>query len=146
MAGRAAALGGRTLLPEGARLFFRRRFSEAGGFAFAAVAILYGLALISYDPADPSSNHAVDGPVHNLLGPSGAVLADALLQTIGAAAALPAIVLLGWAFRFLANRGVTGLVTRTAILLPAMPVAAAALAVIPVGGGWRLRTGLGGWV
>jgi S-DNA-T family DNA segregation ATPase FtsK/SpoIIIE len=146
MAGRAASMGGRTLLPEGARLFFKRRLSEAGGFALAGSAGLFALALLSHDPADPSSNHAVDGPVRNLLGPTGATLSDALLQTIGVAAVLPAIVLLGWAFRLLANRGVTRVTLRTLIVLPAMPVAAAALAIIPVGASWRLRTGLGGWV
>jgi S-DNA-T family DNA segregation ATPase FtsK/SpoIIIE len=146
MAGRTAAMGARTLLPEGARLFFKRRFSEAGGFALAAMAALFALALVSYDAADPSWNHAVDGPVRNMLGPSGALLADALLQTIGVAAFLPAVVLLGWAFRLLANRGLTRLWARSAILPPAIVLAAASLAIVPPGAGWRLRTGLGGWL
>src|SRR5690348_3273454 len=118
MAARATTMGGRTLLPEGAHTFFKRRLSEAGGFFLIAVAMLFVLALVSYDPRDPSVNHAVDGPVGNLLGPTGAVLADALVQTIGAAAFLPALVLLGWAFRLLVHRGLTRVTMRTLLILP----------------------------
>jgi hypothetical protein len=46
MAGRAASMGGRTLLPEGARLFFKRRLSEAGGFALAGTAGLFALGFL----------------------------------------------------------------------------------------------------
>jgi S-DNA-T family DNA segregation ATPase FtsK/SpoIIIE len=139
-------MGGRTLLPEGAHTFFKRRLSEAAGFILIAVAVLFALAVVSYDPGDPSTNHAVDGPVRNLLGPSGAILADALVQTIGAAAFLPALVLLGWAFRLLVHRGVTRLLMRAALILPGAALAAASLAILPSPAAWRLRTGFGGWL
>jgi S-DNA-T family DNA segregation ATPase FtsK/SpoIIIE len=146
MAARAATMGGRTLLPDGARPFLKRRLSEAGGFLLVAIAVLYALALASYNQADPSANHAVDGPVRNLIGPFGATLADALLQTIGVAGALPALVLLAWAFRLLANRGITRLWLRAALLPPIVVVAAASAAVVPPSPSWPFRTGLGGWL
>ncbi len=59
---------------------------------------LFGLALLmslmSYTPADPSWNVASADPVHNLLGSTGAVLADAAVQSLGLAAWILALILI----------------------------------------------------
>jgi DNA segregation ATPase FtsK/SpoIIIE, S-DNA-T family len=57
-----------------------------------AMLALFGLALIaalaSYNPADPSLNHATAREPTNFLGGFGATFADLLLQSFGLGAAL----------------------------------------------------------
>src|SRR5215475_9818167 len=55
----------------------------------AAIIGAYGLgAVLTYSPEDPSLNTASDGATHNLFGGPGAVLADIVIQSLGAAAYL----------------------------------------------------------
>src|SRR5215469_8211607 len=75
-----------------------------GGLVLLA-ALFVGLALASYDRHDPSWNHAVTGPVTNLMALPGAQLADALLQAFGAAAVLVPLFLADWAARLLTRFG-----------------------------------------
>jgi S-DNA-T family DNA segregation ATPase FtsK/SpoIIIE len=50
--------------------------------------VLLALALASFHPGDPSFNTAAGGPARNLLGNSGAMIADLLLAVAGPAIAL----------------------------------------------------------
>src|SRR5665213_1942544 len=56
------------------------------GGMVAALGLVLIAAFASYRAADPSWNTAAAGPTHNLLGPTGAKLADAGLQSLGLAA------------------------------------------------------------
>ena len=72
------------------------------------------LALLSYNPNDPSLNNAASGDATNLLGGFGATAADILLQAFGIAAVgvlLPPCV---WGARALMGRGVTHAMWRAA--------------------------------
>ncbi len=65
----------------------RKLFNEIAGLVLFGLGIVFLLALISYDPADPSWN--ASGPqakTHNWIGPVGALLGDTLYQTLGYAA------------------------------------------------------------
>ncbi|HKH78742.1 MAG TPA: DNA translocase FtsK 4TM domain-containing protein, partial [Solirubrobacteraceae bacterium] len=104
------------------------------------------MTLASFDHNDPSPSHAINGPVKNIAGPVGAVVADVLLQAVGLAAALLPAVLLAWAFRLLLNRGVSQLTLRSALLLPLLVLGAIALNLIPPGVHWPISPGLGGVV
>jgi len=56
-----------------------------GIFLFAA-AVFIGISLVSYSPKDPSLNvarHVGNQPIHNLLGYSGAIIADLIFQLFG---------------------------------------------------------------
>jgi S-DNA-T family DNA segregation ATPase FtsK/SpoIIIE len=66
----------------------RRTAALLGGGAVGALALLAGLAMLSYHPTDPSLNTAAAGPVLNWIGAPGAVTADLLLSLFGPAAAL----------------------------------------------------------
>ncbi|MBX6367486.1 MAG: DNA translocase FtsK 4TM domain-containing protein [Rhodospirillales bacterium] len=133
----------RGFLPGNAHEFIRRRLSELAGLALAVMALLGAAVLSSYDPADPSLNHATDGPVRNLMGPWGAVGADIAVQMLGWAPALVPAVLLAWAFRFMLNRGLTRPARRLLVLVLAVLLTAPALAVLPTPS-WPLRVGPGG--
>ena len=70
------------------RTLMRRRLAGFAAMLVAAAAIVLGAVLLTYDPHDPSLNTATASPARNLLGPTGATVADLLLQGFGAAAAL----------------------------------------------------------
>src|ERR1700681_4300603 len=98
------------------------------GLALACAGVALLIALGSYDPHDPSLNTASSRETRNLVGPLGAILADLLLQSFGAAAALPGLTMLVWAWRLVSRRGMGSVAVRLASLLSAIPVTAAMLA------------------
>ena len=87
-----------------------KRLNELIGFLCIVLAVLMGLALISYNPADPAFN--VSGPADgehaakNWIGPAGAYSSDVLFQIFGFAAFLlpVAVGLLG--YRWIRSRPV----------------------------------------
>src|ERR1700756_4233423 len=99
-----------------ALMTLKRRLLESLGFGLLLAGFLLTVALLTYDPRDPSLITAVDAAPHNFLGHSGAVLADLLRQTLGLAAFLIPIVLLGWCFRLLLNRPLISLWLKVALL------------------------------
>lgn len=65
------------------------RLNEAGGLVCLAAALAITLSLVSYQPLDPSWNTASGAArAHNLIGHTGAWMADLLLQTFGLASYL----------------------------------------------------------
>ncbi len=86
-----------------------KRLNELIGFLCLSLAILIGLALISYSPRDAAFNVSAsptDGSqvTHNWIGPVGSYSADLLFQIFGYAAFLlpAALLVLGW--RWLRSR------------------------------------------
>jgi S-DNA-T family DNA segregation ATPase FtsK/SpoIIIE len=133
----------RLLSPELARIL-RRRATDLLGLGASLVGLTLAVALASHDPADASLNTATDAPVANLAGRTGAVLADAALQSLGLASWLLAAVPLGWAFALVARGAIGAPLVRIACLLAALPVAAAALSLLPFGPSPSLPAGAGG--
>ena len=132
-------------LPEGARDFLRKRLSELVGLALILGGIALILAIASFRPEDPSLNRSTDQPAMNLLGMSGAVTADLLLQSLGLAALVLAIVPIVWGWRLIRRHALSLWWMRLAFL-PLAPVALAiALAGLPYPQGWPLTVGLGGF-
>jgi DNA segregation ATPase FtsK/SpoIIIE, S-DNA-T family len=148
MARAAAQRSGRmtSLLPPEALAFLRRRIAELAGVGLVGFGFALLLALASYDPSDPSLNHATRGPVHNLVGLPGAYVADILLQPLGFAATLIGIVAALWGWRLAAHKGVRRCALRAMALVPLLLAATAPLAALPAPAGWPLQSGLGGFV
>jgi S-DNA-T family DNA segregation ATPase FtsK/SpoIIIE len=119
---------------------------EMIGLVLACAGLALLIALGSYDPHDPSLNTASSRETHNLVGPVGAILADLLLQSFGAAAALPGLTMLVWAWRLVSRRGMGSVAVRLASLLAAIPVSAAVLASLSPHGSvtWPTLAGPGG--
>ncbi len=128
------------------RAVLRRRAMEMFGLLVAIVAIGLGVALGSHNPADPSFNTATHGPTTNLAGPVGAVVSDLMLQGFGFGAALPCLALLAWAFRLVTHRGIGSVTVRLLGLLAGMPMAAAALSLLPLPQLLPVEAGPGGIV
>ncbi|MCZ6607052.1 MAG: DNA translocase FtsK, partial [Alphaproteobacteria bacterium] len=144
MARTVSTAGGGTVLPKGAVDFLRRRLAEGIGFGLFVCAAVLLAALFSYAPGDSSLNNAADGVTRNLFGGAGAVTADVLLQSLGAAAFVPALVLAAWGWRMVRKRGVSVLWLRLAMLSVAVVLLAMGLSALPVPRTWPLLAGPGG--
>ena len=124
---------------------FHRRLLEAAGSVMVLASFLIAVALLTYNPADPSLDTAADGSVANFLGRDGALIADLLIQALGLAAFLIPVILLGWAFRLLLQRPFAGTLRRIALVVPALATGAFACAVLP-GAPLPMPAGAGGGV
>lgn len=109
----------------------KRRLLEGVGFALVVLSFVTTLALVTYNPADPSIDTAIDAAPGNFLGRDGAFTADVLVQGLGLAAFLLPLILLGWAFRLLLQRPLDHMVRRFAMVPPALLLGALACAVLP---------------
>ncbi len=137
----------RSLASPAVRQIIRRRLGELTGLALALGGIVFLLAIVSYHATDPSLDTATAREAANLVGPTGSVLSDLLLQSFGLAGALPGVVMLGWAWRIAGHRSIGGLGRRIGGLLAAMPVLAGTLTALPGPHGhlaWPVPAGLGG--
>ena len=124
-----------------------QRSAEFGGLLLGLLGLAILLALLTYDPRDPSLNTATTRHVSNLAGSGGAMLADILLQGFGIVAVLPGIAMLTWCWRIASRRGLGSFLGRLAALLAAMPLLAAAAAALPLldkARPWPVTAGLGG--
>ncbi|MCG7364365.1 DNA translocase FtsK [Roseomonas sp. ACRSG] len=132
--GRLAA-GARKFASPAVKAALRRRGAEMAGLVLAVAGGALLVALVSYNPADPSLSTAAERPVTNLAGPAGAIAADLLLQGFGWAAMLPSAVALGWAWRLATHKGLAPFAGRVAAVLGALPLLAGALHLLPISGG-----------
>jgi S-DNA-T family DNA segregation ATPase FtsK/SpoIIIE len=136
-------------LRESGRVAARRSGSFLGGLAMVAVALFALLALVSYQPNDPSPNTAAAGPVGNWMGTAGAWTADLLLSLFGLPVALLLPLLFALGLRMLrgapaGRRGRSLFLTLLGILL--VGLAAGLLvggAVSGLPAGWGGAIGLG---
>jgi S-DNA-T family DNA segregation ATPase FtsK/SpoIIIE len=132
-------------LSPAARHFLRQRLAELVGLLLLLFGIALILAIGSFHAGDPSLNRAVDGETLNLLGATGAVAADLLLQSIGLAALLLALVPMIWGWKMLRHRRLHLWWLRLSLLPPAPVALAIALAGLSNPAGWPLTVGLGGF-
>ena len=82
----------------------RRRLREGIGVALMLLAILATIALATWSVQDPSLSHATNTPVRNLLGVSGAIAADLLMQLFGIGAAALVLPVAIWGCRLVTHR------------------------------------------
>ena len=134
------------LLPSGSGDFFRKRLIELAGIALGLIGLAAGLACLSFDPADPSFNQAVDRGPENLLGTPGAYAADLLLQSLGMAAVLVPLLLLGLGWRVARHKSLPRWWLKLALLPLALLLAATALASFAAPEAWPIHGGVGGFV
>jgi DNA segregation ATPase FtsK/SpoIIIE, S-DNA-T family len=112
----------------------KRRLLESLGFALLIGCALMSLALLTYDPRDPSLDTAVEATARNFLGHGGAVFADLLRQSLGLASFLLPVAVLGWSFRLLLDRPLKSVLLKLALLPAVLVLGALALSLLDVGG------------
>ncbi len=141
----ATAAQARRLASPAIRTLLSRRITEVAGLALGLGGISMLVALAQYNPQDPSLNTATSQHATNLAGPIGAVAADLLLQGFGLAGILPGVIALAWAYRIASHRGSGSVAIRSTAMLAALPMLAAVLSALPMGGqAWPTSAGLGG--
>ena len=134
------------ILPEALQVFLARRILDAAGLGFMFSGFFILISLLSYDQADPSWNNAggnEQGHTANLMGQSGAHIADLLLQTLGLASFLVSIAFIVWGFRIFKRLGLSVFLLRVAALCLALVTGATAMARIP-SFGWLAQPYAGG--
>jgi len=111
------------------------------GLIVLVAAVLLLLALISYNPADPSLNTVGEGagvrPAHNWTGLVGAYISDILLQLLGVAVLLAPVVLARIGIAWLRSRPVGSTALKAGGLLLWLIFAPAAIALLPGQILWR---------
>ncbi len=133
-----------SILPKSVTRFIKRRFSEITGISLILSGFLLLIALLTYTPSDPSLNSAGITEPKNLLGSSGALLADLLLQSIGLVSLLPSLVLFIWGAQTMRKRPPTFLIGRLGLLFLTLLLTSLSLSVLPIPSDWPLATRLGG--
>ena len=91
MAARSSTTETRKFASPAVKALMSQRSAELGGLLLGLLGLAILVALVTYDPRDPSLNTATTRHVGNLAGPVGAMLADMLLQGFGIFGALPGV-------------------------------------------------------
>ncbi|WP_040404570.1 DNA translocase FtsK 4TM domain-containing protein, partial [Chelatococcus sp. GW1] len=133
-------------LSDAMRRFFARRAAEMSGLGLVALALAFGLALATWSVEDPSLTHATNGPVKNLLGPLGAVIADLGMQILGMGAIVFVVPVVIWGLQLMGRRRLERLALRIGLWLAGTAAAAAVASAMPATTSWPLPSGLGGVV
>ena len=131
-------------LSDATRDFVARRMAELGGLTLLGALVAAGLSLASWSVRDPSWNHAASGPVHNLVGPVGAIVADLVMQLCGIAVVAVLTPLACWGWQLMTRRRLDHLRFRLVLLAAGASAAAALASLLPITDRWPLPTGLGG--
>jgi S-DNA-T family DNA segregation ATPase FtsK/SpoIIIE len=114
------------------------------GFLFVAIACAAWASLASWSVHDPSLNNATRAVPRNLLGSSGAVLADLAIQSLGLASVILFLPLAAWGWHLAFNTAPSRKRMRLLAWPASVILLAAALAALPQPKSWPLPNGLGG--
>ncbi|MEN3952285.1 DNA translocase FtsK 4TM domain-containing protein [Iodidimonas sp. SYSU 1G8] len=133
-----------SFLPAAFVAFMQRRLIELGGLAVIGLAVVFALALFSFNPADPSLNTETDAIATNWMGGAGAWIADLLIQAVGLAGYAIALALLGWGWRIMTHQGLRSIWFYLALLPLCLVLAAFAATAIAPALEWPLQAGPGG--
>ncbi|ACK49306.1 cell divisionFtsK/SpoIIIE [Methylocella silvestris BL2] len=134
------------IIPDALRAFAARRGAELAGLVIVAATIAIVIALLSWSVEDPSFNHATPGPVRNLLGSTGAVTADLLMQMLGLGVIAVLVPPGFWGCRLLTARRLERIPARVMLWIAGAALAAGFASLLPIAARWPLPTGLGGVV
>ncbi|MEA2902810.1 MAG: segregation ATPase FtsK/SpoIIIE, family [Alphaproteobacteria bacterium] len=135
-----------TFLSDGLRDALRRRLREIAGLALILLAMLLAIALASWSVQDPSLSHATNTPVRNLLGITGATVADLLMQLLGLGSLALVLPIGIWGWRLASHRPLGRERFRLAVWVLAVVLAAVFASALPRTPAWPLPAGLGGVV
>lgn len=129
-------------IPTTVQSFCARRIIDVLALTLIFAGVFTGLALISYNPTDPSFNTA-SSHISNWSGLLGAKIADLFLQTVGLGAIFFALLPFVWGLRLYFRKKLSFMPMRFALLLASTILVACGLALIP-SFGWLTQPSLGG--
>src|SRR6266403_4883799 len=133
-------------LPASIREALARRVRELTGLGLIALCGVAAAALMTWSVQDPSLSHATSRPIRNIVGYSGAIGADLLMQILGLGAIMLILPVAVWGWRLLTHRAFDREALRIGCWILCTVVSAGFASCWTHGGGWPLPTGLGGVV
>ena len=135
-------------LPRAVSAFLHRRLIEATGIAVTLIGLGLLAALATHSTHDPSLNRAASDPIRNVLGRSGAVTSDLLLQIAGLFSVLPGAVFTAWGLQIVTKGEFHPMVlgVRFLALIGALIGLTMAFASLPLPDSWGVEGGVGGAV
>jgi S-DNA-T family DNA segregation ATPase FtsK/SpoIIIE len=122
------------------------RRNEIIAIALFALGMLLTLCLVFFNPNDPSLNSAGQNETHNLVGPVGAYVSDAMLQSVGLASYLLPLLLLLAAWRRFRTHRIHAPVSRIIGLVTLLFSASAILALVSLPLLFDGRVSAGGFI
>ena len=134
------------ILPGGMDNEIHRLPMRIAGAALIAMAVIGWVSLLTWSIGDPSVNRATGGAPSNLLGTTGASLADMLLQFLGLtsiALFLPPAI---WGVTLISGDRVSHPRHRLAMWTLSLMLIASTLSILPQPKSWLLTHGLGGLI
>jgi S-DNA-T family DNA segregation ATPase FtsK/SpoIIIE len=131
-------------LPTAIREALIRRLRELAGLGLLTLAGGAAAALMTWSVQDPSFSHATSRPIHNIVGYTGAIGADLLMQILGLGAIMLILPVAVWGWRMLTHRTFDREALRLGCWVLCTGLAAGFASCWPHGGAWPLPTGLGG--
>lgn len=117
---------------------------RVGGVALFLLVSFLWLSLATWTIRDPSLTLATGGPVQNLAGAPGAILADLLLQMLGFASVVALFAPMIWSFELIKARQIVGFRHKGAFYPISVIMFAGALSALPASAGWPITYGYGG--
>ncbi len=133
-------------LPAVIREALVRRLRELAGLGLLILAGGAAAALATWSVQDPSFSHATSRPIRNIVGYTGAISADLLMQILGLGAIMLILPIAVWGWRMLTHRNFDREALRLGSWILCTVLAAGFASCWPHGGAWPLPTGLGGVV
>jgi S-DNA-T family DNA segregation ATPase FtsK/SpoIIIE len=134
----------RRLLPGSVESGLRRLVLGTYGLSVVAAACAAWASLATWSVHDPSLNNATRTAPRNVLGSSGAVVADLAIQSLGLASIILFLPLAAWGWHLVFRTMPTRCRARLFAWPAAVLLLAAALAALPQPRSWPLPNGLGG--
>ena len=128
------------------RAALRRRMHEIIGVTLLAIAGTVALALATWSVQDPSFSNATNAPARNMLGLSGAIGADLMMQLLGIGTIALLFPVAAWGWRLLTHRPLDREKARLVLWIAGTFAAAGFASCLPASKAWPLPTGLGGVV
>jgi S-DNA-T family DNA segregation ATPase FtsK/SpoIIIE len=89
------------------KIFIVNRLAEISSLVFFGLAVLTFIILLSYSSLDPSFNNITDQDAQNVLGITGATIADLLIQIFGSSSYMLILFFLTWSYRLFVFKKLT---------------------------------------
>jgi S-DNA-T family DNA segregation ATPase FtsK/SpoIIIE len=134
------------ILPGGLEKEFHRLPTRLAGAGLIAMAAIGWISLLTWSIGDPSLNRATDGVPSNLLGGTGASLADMLMQLLGLTSITLFLPPAAWGIALISGDVISNPRHRLAMWTLSLFLIASALSIVPKPDRWLLVHGLGGMI
>ena len=134
------------LFPDSLGSGAKRAFTRFMGAVLTMGAIAGWLCLATWSNHDPSLSNATDLAATNLLGSSGAIVADLLFQTLGLASILVFFPMAAWGWHLLTLITPNRVIERLLLWPLSLAMLAGAFSALSIAKGWPLSVGHGGFI